>query len=697
VSDTSYLSFQLSPNFIKKYENRDVNWGYMAPNGVSLGEITYVDKYARDVGIRTGKVDPNWNKPDDEHEETRKEKWFECVKRVVEGAYSIQKDYCQKSHIPWSDGKAQYSAQEMYDIIFNFKMLPPGRGLWRMGSRQVYETGNSASLNNCGFVTTENINQNFAEPFIWTMEASMLGVGVGFDTRGAGKVEIKKPEGHFPYTIPDTREGWVKSVELLLEAYIYGSKLPCFNYDKIRPAGSPIRGFGGVASGPAPLIELHETLKDLLEGRAGEVITSRDIVDIMNLVGKCVVSGNVRRSAEIALGDFNDSDFFYIKDWTRPENRKRTDMDKGWAGMSNNSLIVTRKDEPDFDFLANHIAQTNGDPGLFWLEKAQKFGRMVDPPNWKDRRARGTNPCSEQTLEAFELCCLVETFPMKHKDLKDFFRTLKFAYLYAKSVTLLPTHWPKTNQIMKRNMRIGTSMSGLAQFVDNRGLMQLIDWMDKGYKEVQRRDEQYSEWLGVRQSIKTTSIKPSGTVSLLAGVTPGVHWPIAPTYIRRMRYADTNPLLPRLREAGYDMFWSNRDQAWVVDFPMKGPQVRSEFDVPVIEKVSLAAAAQKFWADNQVSATITFFADKPEELRDALELYADDLKSISALTMSKNVYTETVDGVEYSIMPYEGITDEEFEEKAYKLEAIDLSVLYNSQEAAKGEAYCDSDVCEIAF
>ena len=139
----------------------------------------------------------------------------------------------------------------------------------------------------------------------------------------------------------------------------------------------------------------------------------------------------------------------------------------------------------------------------------------------RDWRVSGGNPCLEQSLESFEMCCLVETFPARHESKEDYLDTLKYAFLYAKTVTLGSTHWSKTNQVMLRNRRIGCSMSGVAQFTAQHGLPGLLEWCEEGYDQVQKIDATLSEWLAIPESIKTTSVKPSGTVSLLAGSTPG--------------------------------------------------------------------------------------------------------------------------------------------------------------------------------
>src|SRR5690606_3217173 len=427
-------------------------------------------------------------------------------------------------------------------------------------------------------LSTEHLGvRNPTLPFVRLMEQSMLGVGVGFDTLGAGKLTIFEPEPEVEvYQIPDSREGWCESVDLLLRSYLTpGKKQIEFDYSLVRPAGTPIKRFGGVAAGPGPLKKLHETLREQFDGRAGQAVTSGDIVDVMNKIGKCVVAGNVRRSAELALGLADDKEVLGRKNYEGNPERMGAD---GWGFMSNNSVLA--EVGGNYDYLVDAIAM-NGEPGLIYMDLARSHGRLADPANNRDYRAMGVNPCAEQTLEDGEMCTLVETYPIKHESLDDYLKTLKVAYLYAKAVTLLPTHWPETNEIMQRNRRIGTSVSGIVQFAELYGWTELRRWMDEGYQEVTRRDRQYSEWLGVRESIKTTSVKPSGTVSILVGVTPGVHWPEQDVYLRRMRFRVNDPMVEVFAKAGYEVEPDVMDSEHtvVVTFPTRGPSVRTNREV----------------------------------------------------------------------------------------------------------------------
>jgi adenosylcobalamin-dependent ribonucleoside-triphosphate reductase len=626
-------------------------------------------------------------------EDGTKERWHEVCRRVIEGMYSVQKNHAKDNRLPWNDNKAQKSAQEAFQRMFELKWTPPGRGLWAFGTPMTMEKRNSASLQNCAMVSTRDIDRN--DPgalFAWVMDALMLGIGVGFDTIGQDKnMPIYAPtEPEHTWEIPDTREGWVDSVKILLNSYLRPNQsIQKFNYDLIRPLGAPIKGFGGVASGPAPLIALHDKIDYVIGSRAGETLDSRAIVDIINLIGTCVVSGNVRRSATLALGSPGDETFINLKNAEVFPERNSYDSDKpGWAWMSNNSIAaeVGTKYEDYVDLIAD-----NGEPGFIWLDVARNFGRLADPADGKDSRVMGFNPCAEQPLESYELCTLVEVHLNRHESKEDFLKTLKFAYLYGKTVTLLPTHWQQTNGIMQRNRRIGTSLTGIASFADDHGLPVVREWMDEGYQKIRHYDHEYSEWLCVRESIRVTTVKPSGSVSLLSGATPGVHWgPGGEFYLRAIRFGNTDPMLYLFKAAGYkiedDLVSANTS---VVYFPIASGHKRSEKEVSLFEKIGLAATAQKYWSDNGVSVTLSF--DKEEETKfiaPALNMYEGQLKAVSFLPMGNKTYPQ---------QPYTEITREEYNSYVGQIGKIDWSAIYDGVEnlEAAGEAYCSTDACEI--
>lgn len=345
----SEKKFKLSPRFIERYATMTPPFGF---NG--LGEFVFQTRYAR--------VLPDGSK----------EQWYQTVERVVNGTYNMQRAWIEQHDLGWNPWRAQRSAQEMFDRVFRFKFLPPGRGLWAMGSPLTEERYLFAALNNCAFVSTEGLKEGACEhacmgmegwggwgwgrshggdcaaavaryapassapasanaatpatpatpatrcpaadptrPFTFLMDAAMLGVGVGFDTAGADSVVVKgathmppaktttttsstgtssaaspssSSSSHHhaaaPHVIGDSREGWVESLRLLLEAHFHGGPRPVFDYSVIRPRGSPIRGFGGTASGPQVLRRLHEDVDAALGPLAGKRITITAIVDI---------------------------------------------------------------------------------------------------------------------------------------------------------------------------------------------------------------------------------------------------------------------------------------------------------------------------------------------------------------------------------------------------------------------------------
>lgn len=553
--------FRLDTDFVRKYSKIRAPFGF---NG--LGALTYRRTYSR---IK---------------ENGFNESWDETVERVVNGIYNMQKEWVESRGLGWNDKKAQKSAQEMYDAIFMMRFTPPGRGLWAAGTGIIEERKIYAALNNCAFISTENIAKEKDMAFRFLMDMSMLGVGCGFDVRGAGKILVKKPKvfkeyappdedveivykpnlaktatlqkyieflqaqisvvkeritgakseyeksgslsdlemytkelewaqsldvrGIQTYVIEDSREGWVEATGRIIRTYLRGAEEPVypivFDYSQIRKKGLPLRTFGGKSSGPEPLLDLHIMCRVVLGENSGSEITTRTIVDLMNLIGKCVIAGNVRRTAEIALGEYNDEEFINLKNYVKNPER----VSYGWC--SNNSVFGYKG--MDYEDIAQRIVD-NGEPGIIWMDNIRGFSRMNGIRDDKDFRAVGTNPCSEQSLENAEYCTLVEVFIGRCKTKEEFLRTLKFAYLYAKTITLGQSHWPETNRAMMRNRRIGCSLTGIAQFLHEQGIEKLREWCEEGYNTIQHWDEIYSNWFCIPRSIKTTSIKPSGCLT----------------------------------------------------------------------------------------------------------------------------------------------------------------------------------------
>lgn len=645
----------LSSAVLERYAQLSAPFGF---NG--LGEFVFNRTYSRPI------LDPASG-------ELRSERWHETVERVVQGTSDMLVQHKLAALEP-------EFAEEMYDAMFNMRFLPPGRGLWAMGTKITNERHLYAALNNCAFTSTADIKTDPARPFAFLFDASMLGIGVGFDTRGEGTIRVLQNPSTKTYThvVADSREGWVEAYKALVQHYTVKDTLkPIFDFSLVRPAGAPIHGFGGVSGGPQPLIDVLNDTTEILESQRGKWFTSRTIVDLMNLIGKAVVSGNVRRTAEIAFGRHDSDEFLNLKNYKLNPER----ANYGWT--SNNSIFA--EIGMDYNKIAQRICD-NGEPGLIWLQNMRNFSRMNGIPDFKDEKVMGSNPCVEQTLESGELCCLVETFPLNCRDINEWLRTLKLAFTYAKIVTLGETPWQDSNEVMARNRRIGTSMSGIEQFVAVRGRSILRRWCHVGYDYLAELDQELSAKFGIPMSIKRTSIKPSGTVSLLAGATPGVHCPISPYYIRRVRVPYNNPMVARVMAAGYHVEPDINDaNTAIVSFPIfvgdRG--VRSVSKTSIWDQFEMAAFMQEHWADNSVSCTVTLDVEKEgHDLAKCLEKYQYRLKGISVLPNFDNVYPQ---------MPYESITMDTYNEMCSHIQKMSLSrVVSNEPHVSE---YCDGDSC----
>ena len=386
--------FILNESMCKQLKELTPNFGF---NG--LGELVFRRTYSRN-----------------------NEDWCDVVIRVINGCMSIRKEHFYRSSLLWEDDKWQTFASDMALSLFHMEWLPPGRGLWMMGTDFTYERG-SMSLNNCSATDTED---DFVHSAEWTMDGLMNGVGVGFTTNWRGEARMPDKKDSEIFVIPDSREGWVESLIKLMCSYInsprYGkNKFPIFDYSQIRAHGEPIKGFGGTASGFDPLKQMHERIESYLdafcirrlqctsktwkefksedleqstsEWREVEVEVdkpyshTRLVADVFNAIGACVVAGNVRRSAEISLGYVDDKDFMNLKNYEINPERSAI----GW--LSNNSVVL-RADHGYKDFsyipeLARRILD-NGEPGMINLYNIQKYGRSgKELPD----EATMVNPC----------------------------------------------------------------------------------------------------------------------------------------------------------------------------------------------------------------------------------------------------------------------------------------------------------------
>lgn len=691
-----YLPFQLYEHFIERYRR------IPAPFGSTLGEATFWRTYSRDDNPRlpfeplclenacTCLAD---KRVDDEGNIIHRhlmESWVDVCRRVIEGMHSLEMEHCLANGINWNPEKAMRAAEEAFDLMFHFKWTPPGRGLSFMGTAFVHKDREVEVLQNCAFVPTHpsESGADVSLPYYTLMNWSMLGVGVGFDT-GGKSMRVHRPDSREPVirVIGDSREEWAASTAELVASYLMpGQSALQMDYSQIRPKGARIRRFGGTASGPEALMVCHDRIREVLDERIGKRIGSRGIVDAMNIIGVAVVSGNARRSAELALGDEGDDEFIHLKTpemmAERPEN---------W--MSNNSVIMKPSQGTDYREISKLIWET-GEPGVYWLDNVHNYGRMNKIMDRSDGRVTGANPCMEQELEPWEMCTLTEIFAPNIRP-EERRVVVKHAYRYAKIVTIVnrQIRHDLARPVMSRNMRIGLSQTGVAQVYEQYGEAHLVSMLSEMYDYVQRYDALYSQWYGVPRSIRTTSVKPSGTVSTLANVTPGAHFSVAGEYYWRRVNMPMNGLLAgHLAGLGYPMEPSvYSENTVVVSFPERLPfDVRSELDVPLGEQLRLAYILARYWADNMVSFTAKFLKERttPEDIESFLKEAQHMLKGVSLLPVDNGVYAQ---------MPYEPMKGGKAE---YDRALARIPVPFHISGNPVGlhevdDKFCEGSACEI--
>jgi len=672
------LPFTLPTSFVDSYRSRPAPFGF---NG--LGSFVFERTYSRDDNPRLPYS--SYNEGGHQYES-----WADVCQRVIEAMFSLQQSR-QQPIGRWDVARAQASAREAFDLMFNLKWSPPGRGMWTMGTPFVHERGNPEASQNCAFISTRFLPEEGGDQFAWVMNMLMMGVGVGFDVFGAGlqKLYPNWTSEVVHHVVEDSREGWADLIRVKYDSYTTpGGPRIVPDVRNVRPYGTRIAGFGGQASGAAPLLTLFYGMESILDERsaAGQAMTITDICDVMNMIGRCVIAGNVRRSAEIALGPAT-REFLDLKNPTINSARMRS---HGWA--SNNSILIEEPSD-DYDYTeAAEMMFEAGEPGLFWLKNAREFGRMngviSDKP---DLDVDGCNPCGEQMLAHRELCTLVELYLPRMRSKEEFLRSIKYAYMYGKTVALMneQINDPKSREVMIRHNRIGLSTTGYAQFLGSHTAEELISWLDDGYEEVQRYDRIYSSWLGINESIRTTSIKPSGTASLLPGVTPGVHFPISRFYKRRVQVSSDSHQVEMALRAGYTVEPDalGRPVSHIV-FPVDvGPNVRAAKDVTLEEQVAVAALAARHWADNNPSFTGMLDAD-----RDSVESLARLLQQAQYQFKAVSFLPSTPEGV-YPQMPYETIDESTYGEMSAQIHPELLTGV--GHDVSAEEAFCNTDVCEL--
>lgn len=636
----------LNKKFLDSYAKKEPPFG-----GNGLGYLVYKRTYARDIG-ETG----------------QKEEWWQTVARCINGAQAIGAGYTEDE------------AKRLFDYVFNLKGSFSGRALWQLGTDMIDKFG-GPSLLNCYFTNIEDIKD-----FEFLMAHLMLGGGVGFSVERASVHSFKKIKNNVAinhtktndadFIVPDSRQGWGALLNKVLSAFFETGESFTYSTILVRGKGASLKTFGGTASGPEVLIEGVQDICDILSARAGKKIRSIDALDICNVIGKIVVAGSARRSAQIAAGDPDDYLFLRAKRWDRGNI-------PAYRANSNNSILADSFDEIIEEVWNGYLG--NGEPyGLLNRKLARQYGRLGERVN--DSKVIGTNPCSEIWLEDGENCNLSEIFLPRVSSREELYDLSKLLYKTQKAITSLYFPFAKTRETTYRNRRLGLGVTGWLQASKDQ-----ISWLDGCYKQLRKFDDSWSKKNGINSSIKLTTVKPSGTLSLLPFVTPGIHPGYSRHFIRRVRIGSHDPLVKTCRDLGYpvkfDRGIDGRENPLlsVVEFPCEYPEgtVLSE-NLTAIDQLEWVVKAQSIWSDNAVSVTVYYRKEELPEIKEWLkENYCKKVKSVSFLLH---------DDHGFDLAPYEPISEDEYEKMRSKITPISKIDEVGDEELG---VECEGGACPI--
>jgi ribonucleoside-triphosphate reductase (thioredoxin) len=595
--------------------------------------------------------------------EDRKEKPEEVWDRVIDSFKKYYSLYLMNMDLQedWEeDWKKRMSTGQA---------LPAGRMLWSMGSASIEKDGYLPMMN-CGFIL---INDPI-EPIKFLMKMLMLGCGMGFSLekkyfdnlrrrfmneryQTTGNIWFKSIKevtetGPDIHVAEDTKEGWVDLIGHVIYCGMRFVKCK-FNIQKIRPAGSRIQGFGGRSGDPKILSNIAQRIYYILTKDRYPSI--KMYYDIICSVGELVISGNVRRSALIAIGDPDDKRFLRLK---RFDNL----TEQPWRCYCNNSVNVSSFEQLTEDFWETYKGSSEA---YGWVNIAKC--KTEDTLRNIDREIeyimpRGFNPCGEQPLADREVCCLGEVNLSRAESEEDLFQSMKMSYLFCKMSFMMRSSEPFTDRITNRNQRIGISLTGIAMVEPKRR-----EWAYRCRKRLRNFDEVFSKDVGVYPSIALTTVKPGGTLPKIAGSSgPGIHRPISKHQIRRVRFNKNSKLLGSLKAAGLpvepQMNFDGKPDAsgtQVVSFYLENeePYDGNYSDYQLTETgfydmLNLISEVQQNWSDNAISVTVYYnISDVDRVVKPNMELFFDKLKVFSGLPYSGHNFPQA---------PEEPISEEEY-------------------------------------
>ncbi len=598
------------------------------------------------------------------------ERWEDTVERVIRGnVRAVDPKFVRADELDM-----------LRYFLLNRKAGPAGRGLWYSGTESHAKLG-GAALNNCWFFAI-NDWQNLVD----VQDMLMLGGGVGasVEHRFVSKLpKIRKDvdirhqaTADADHIVPDSREGWCDLTRRVLESFFVTGRSLSYSTVCVRGAGESIKGFGGKASGPRPLVEFVSKIARIMQLRAGKHLRPIDVADIICAIGEMVVAGNVRRSAILLLGDPWDKEYLKAKRW---------DLGALPTQRSNANWSVVVDDADDLHPLFWDTYQHGEAFGIFNRKNVQRYGRMGEE---KPDTAVGTNPCAEATLESHEACNLQDIALPNLDSESEFYTVGVLMHRYGKRVSLERYHNAKSDKVIKRNRRIGTGITGCV----GSSLFQ-PRVLDDVYAAIDRENHQYSAELGIPPSIRTTVVKPSGTWSKLVDCPwgSGIHGAFSRYIIQRVRFAADDGLIPLLRAAGHKVEPAIRldgsldHGTLVVEFYEAAPEgvPCADDGYTTWQQLDTLLLAQRHWADQAVSVTVYYRREDIPRLQVWLKDNLQYIKTISFLCHNDHGFLQA---------PWEAITKETYEREAGRLLPIDASA---AGQGVMETLECEGGACPI--
>jgi ribonucleoside-diphosphate reductase alpha chain len=593
-------------------------------------------------------------------EKSRREAWEEIVDRNK--AMHLQKFPQLKDEI-----------EEVYKMVYAKKVLPSMRSLQFAGKPAEI---NNARMFNCSFLPVDDF-RSFSE----AMFLLLSGCGVGFSVQShhIDKLpEIKIPTREKRYLINDSIEGWADAVHMLMKAYLKGGARPRFDFRDIRPKGEQLVTAGGKAPGPEPLKEVLFQVQLILERKqSGEKLTPLECHDILCHLADAVLSGGIRRAALISLFDFDDEEMLTCKFGSWWENSPQ-------RGRANNSAVVMRHKitEDEFMKLWEKVEASNaGEPGFLFS-------------NDKDY---GTNPCAEIALRPYQFCNLCEINATDVVDQDDFnARSKAAAFIGTLQASYTDFHylrdiWKKTTE---RDALLGVGITGIAS-----GKLDKIN-LKQGAKAAKDENERVAKLLGINKAARVTTVKPSGTSSLVLGCSSGIHAWHDNHYIRRIRVGKNEAIYTYLSiyhpELVEDDIFKPTQQA-VISVPQASPSsaiTRAESTFDLLERTKrfnlewVRAGHRKGENHNNVSCTINVKQGEWAQVGQWVWDNRDTYNAMSFLPEDLGTYKQA---------PFESITEEQFEKLSVNLHTIDLRNVVEMADNTNlvDQAACAGNNCEI--